>query len=93
MTLMEQEMLVIFAFNEIMFEKFDNIVNSFQIYIDGNPTINITCDAILISTAMGSTGYNNSLGGALMIPGSNSMILNFVSPITTLIRSIVIHAG
>ena len=50
-------------------------------------------DAVMVSTATGSTGYNLSVGGPILYPKSREMVLNSVAPHVGLTSALVIpHA-
>lgn len=47
-------------------------------------------DAVMVSTATGSTGYNLSVGGPILYPKSKEMVLNSVAPHVGLTSALVI---
>lgn len=50
-------------------------------------------DGILVSTPTGSTAYNRSAGGPILMPDMECMLLTPICPRTFPNRSIVIHGG
>lgn len=46
-----------------------------NITIDGEPTARIVCDGIIVSTPTGSTAYNLSAGGPVLMPGSDNVAI------------------
>jgi len=51
------------------------------------------CDGLVISTAVGSTGYNLSAGGPIMNWGVDAMVLTFVAPHALDARPLVLSHG
>lgn len=58
--------------------------------LNGNDTITMEADGLVISTATGSTAYNLSVGGPMMVPQAKGMILSPVSSHSLSIRPLVI---
>ncbi|ELR71385.1 NAD kinase [Fulvivirga imtechensis AK7] len=59
-------------------------------YIDGEFLNSYWADGIIVSTPTGSTGYNISCGGPLVLPQSNNFIITPVSPHNLTVRPIVV---
>ncbi len=59
--------------------------------IDNDPFLIYTADGILISTATGSTGYNASVGGPIISPQVDCLVLTPVSPHLNLHHSVVLE--
>jgi NAD+ kinase len=51
------------------------------------------CDGLILATPTGSTAYNLSNGGPVLVWGSDSMVLTFVAPHTLHIRPLVVPRG
>ena len=49
-------------------------------YIDGAHLTDFHADAVMVSTATGSTGYNLAVGGPILSPQANEIILKAVAP-------------
>ena len=49
-------------------------------YIDGARLTDFRADAVIVSTATGSTGYNLSVGGPILSPDAEEIILKAVAP-------------
>ena len=49
-------------------------------YIDGAHLTDFRADAVIVSAATGSTGYNLSVGGPILAPESDDIILKAVAP-------------
>lgn len=80
-----------FALNDFTILKKDTssmiVVNA---YIDGEYLNSYWADGIIVSTPTGSTGYNISCGGPLVLPQSNNFIITPVSPHNLTVRPIVV---
>ena len=48
-------------------------------YVDGAQLTTFRADAVIVSTATGSTGYNLAVGGPILDPSANSLILKPVA--------------
>ncbi|MBL6449727.1 NAD kinase [Fulvivirga sp. 29W222] len=59
-------------------------------YINGEFLNSYWADGIIVSTPTGSTGYNISCGGPLVLPQSNNFIITPVSPHNLTVRPIVV---
>lgn len=53
---------------------------SISTFINGAPITEFRADAVIVSTATGSTGYNLSVGGPILWPMSDEMILKPIAP-------------
>ena len=51
------------------------------------------CDALICATPTGSTAYNLSNGGPVLVWGLDAMVLTFVAPHTLHIRPLVVPRG
>lgn len=80
-----------FALNDFTILKQDTssmiVVN---IYVDGEFLNAYWADGVIVSTPTGSTGYNLSCGGPLVMPQSNNFIITPVSPHNLTVRPIVV---
>lgn len=80
-----------FALNDFTILKKDTtsmiVVHAF---IDGEFLNSYWADGIIVSTPTGSTGYNISCGGPLVLPQSNNFILTPVSPHNLTVRPMVV---
>ncbi|KAK1347948.1 hypothetical protein LUQ84_002644 [Hamiltosporidium tvaerminnensis] len=65
-------------------------LNKFKIFIDNKFICEIRCDSVIIATPTGSSGYNLSAGGSIVSNDCNVMIITFVCPPDTKIKSIVV---
>lgn len=58
--------------------------------LNGEEMINMEADGLVISTATGSTAYNLSVGGPIMVPQARGIILSPVSSHSLSVRPLVI---
>ena len=61
-----------------------------ELLIDRYPVATYRCDGIIISTPTGSTAYSLSVGGPIVEPKQNAMIITPISPHTLTLRPVVI---
>lgn len=62
-----------------------------NIYVNGNFLCQWNADGIILSTPTGSTGYNLSAGGPLVMPGAGLLLLTPICAHTLNARSIVLR--
>lgn len=62
-------------------------------YVDDAFLNSYWSDGLIISTPTGSTGYSLSCGGPIVVPHSNSFIINPVSPHNLNVRPLVVDDG
>lgn len=51
------------------------------------------CDAVVISTASGSTAYNYAAGGPVLSPSAEAIVMTPVAPMAGIARAVVLGAG
>ena len=61
--------------------------------VGGSPLGRIGCDGIVCSTPSGSTGYNLSNGGPVLVWGMDAMAITFVAPHALHARPLVVARG
>lgn len=80
-----------YALNEFAIQKRDNssmiVVHT---YLDGEFLNSYWADGLLISTPTGSTGYNLSCGGPLVMPQTNNFIISPVNPHNLNVRPMIV---
>lgn len=64
---------------------------SLKISIDGRELTTVNSDGLIVSTPTGSTAYNLSSNGPLMLPESAGIIINPLNPHALTYRPLVIH--
>lgn len=81
------------ALNEITIQKDTPGMVTISVYVDGAYLNTYWADGLIVSTATGSTAYNLSVGGPILSPGDESIIISPISPHNLTIRPIVISGG
>lgn len=80
-----------FALNEVTLHKKDS--SSMMIihtYVDGDYLNSYWADGLIISTPTGSTGYNLSCSGPIIMPGSDVFIITPIAPHNLNVRPLII---
>ncbi len=81
-----------FALNELTVAKKDSgSMITTHVYVDGNFLNTYWSDGLIIATPTGSTAYSLSVGGPIVVPGSNNFIITPIAPHNLTVRPIVIH--
>lgn len=81
-----------FALNDIAVLKRDDAsMISIRTHVDGEFLVTYQADGLIVSTPTGSTAYNLSNGGPIIIPQSGNLCLTPVAPHSLNIRPIVIN--
>ena len=65
---------------------------SVSVHINSTPITEFRADAVIVSTATGSTGYNLSVGGPILWPLSDQMILKPIAPHVGMASAMVLPA-
>ncbi|HVN58582.1 MAG TPA: NAD(+)/NADH kinase [Bacteroidales bacterium] len=81
------------ALNEITVQKSDPGMITVNVYVDGLYLNTYWSDGLIISSATGSTAYNLSVGGPILSPGDESIIISSISPHNLTIRPIIVSGG
>ncbi|WP_367914399.1 NAD kinase [Leadbetterella sp. DM7] len=80
-----------FALNEIAISKTDtSSMIVIHTYIDGEFLNSYWADGLMVATPTGSTGYNLSCGGPLVMPISNDFIITPICPHNLFVRPIIV---
>jgi NAD+ kinase len=58
--------------------------------VDGQSLGELGCDGVIAATPTGSTAYNLSAGGPVLVPGTDGYVITFVSPHSLHARSMVL---
>lgn len=79
------------ALNEVAVMKDDSAsMINVNVFLDGFFLADYQADGLIVSTATGSTAYNLSVGGPILQPGLDCMVLSPVAPHSLTLRPIVI---
>ncbi len=82
-----------FALNEIAISKTDtSSMIVIHAYIDGEFLNSYWADGLMVATPTGSTGYNLSCGGPLVMPISNDFIITPICPHNLFVRPIIVSS-
>ena len=78
------------ALNEITIQKADPSLITINVFVDDIYLNTYWSDGLILSTATGSTAYNLSVGGPILSPEDESIIISPISPHNLTIRPIII---
>ncbi|MCX6253495.1 MAG: NAD(+)/NADH kinase [Bacteroidia bacterium] len=78
------------ALNEITIHKADLSMITINVYVDDTYLNTYWADGLIISTATGSTAYNLSVGGPILSPEDESIIISPIAPHNLTIRPIIL---
>ncbi len=82
-----------FALNEVAISKTDtSSMIVIHAYIDGEFLNSYWADGLMVATPTGSTGYNLSCGGPLVMPISNDFIITPICPHNLFVRPIIVSS-
>ncbi len=82
-----------FALNEIAISKTDtSSMIIIHAYINGEFLNSYWADGLMVATSTGSTGYNLSCGGPLVMPHSDNFIITPICPHNLFVRPIVVSS-
>lgn len=80
-----------FALNEIAISKTDtSSMIIIHAYINGEFLNSYWADGLMVATATGSTGYNLSCGGPLVMPHSDNLIITPICPHNLFVRPMIV---
>jgi NAD+ kinase len=78
------------ALNEITIQKADLSMISISVFVNEAHLNTYWADGLIVSTATGSTAYNLSVGGPILSPEDESIIISPIAPHNLTIRPIVL---
>ncbi len=78
------------ALNEVTIQKVDPSMITINVWVDDTYLNTYWADGLIVSTATGSTAYNLSVGGPILSPEDESIIISPISPHNLTIRPIII---
>jgi NAD+ kinase len=78
------------ALNEITIQKADLSMITINVFVDDIHLNTYWADGLIVSTATGSTAYNLSVGGPILSPEDESIIISPIAPHNLTIRPIIL---
>jgi len=78
------------ALNEVTIQKSDASMITINVYVGDAYLNTYWADGLIVSTATGSTAYNLSVGGPILSPEDESIIISPISPHNLTIRPIIL---
>jgi NAD+ kinase len=78
------------ALNEITIQKADMSMITINVFLDDTHLNTYWADGLIVSTATGSTAYNLSVGGPILSPDDESIIISPIAPHNLTIRPIIL---
>ena len=78
------------ALNECTIQKKGLSMVELRISIDGEYVADYNADGIIVATATGSTAYSLSMGGAIIAPNCDCVIINPIAPHNLNLRSLIV---
>ena len=78
------------ALNEITIQKADPSMITINVFVNNIYLNTYWADGLIVSTATGSTAYNLSVGGPILSPEDESIIISPISPHNLTIRPIIL---
>jgi NAD+ kinase len=81
------------ALNEVTIQKTDQGMITITVRVNGIFLNTYRADGLIISTATGSTAYNLSVGGPILSPSDESIIIAPMSPHNLTMRPIIVTGG
>lgn len=61
-----------------------------ETYVNGEKLMNLEADGLVLATPTGSTAYNMSVGGPIMVPQARGILLSPIAPHSLSIRPLVV---
>jgi NAD+ kinase len=81
------------ALNEITIQKADLSMITINVFVDETHLNTYWADGLIVSTATGSTAYNLSVGGPILSPEDESIIISPIAPHNLTIRPIILSGN
>jgi NAD+ kinase len=79
-----------YALNEVTIQKKESSMITINAYLDNELLNTYWTDGLIISTPTGSTAYSLSVGGPIVLPGSNNLIIAPIASHNLTVRPLVI---
>ena len=81
------------ALNECTVQKRGLSMISLKVYIDSEYVANYLADGLIVATPTGSTAYSMSVGGAIIAPSCDCVIINPIAPHNLNVRPLVVSGS
>lgn len=82
---------IFYALNDISLTRGSfSRISEFEIYVEGNLCDVYPADGVVVATPTGSTAYNLSAGGPIVVPHANAYLVTPICPHTIYSRSILL---
>lgn len=78
------------AINEVVIKSANNYAKLFKIFVDDVLVMKLQADAIVICNQSGSTAYNASLNGPVVLPDTDVLVINAIAPQNCRFRPLII---
>lgn len=82
-----------FALNELSVHRSGAAMLGVVVTVDGTPLPAYWADGLLVATSSGSTAYSLSVGGPIVFPGSDVVIISPIAPHNLNVRPVVVPAS
>lgn len=79
-----------FALNEVRIYKMSASLVTIHVHVDDDFLSSYWADGLILSTPTGSTAYNLSVGGPIVVPESDTMVLSPIAPHNLTVRPLVL---
>lgn len=79
-----------FALNEVRLYKDSASLVTIHVHVDDDFLSSYWADGLILSTPTGSTAYNLSVGGPIVVPESDTMVLSPIAPHNLTVRPLVL---
>jgi len=79
-----------FALNDATIQKKDTVLIKIDTYLDNEFLNSYWTDGLIISTPTGSTAYNMSVGGPIVLPGSENFVIAPIASHNLTVRPIIV---
>jgi NAD kinase len=79
------------AINEISTHRFNNYSVIYKVYWNDRFLASINADGLIICSSLGSTAYNSSVNGPILLQNNNNLVLSAIAPFGINFRSIVFN--
>lgn len=78
------------ALNDVTVQKSEKSMLRIDVDVDGTFLCSYWCDGLIVSTPTGSTAYSLSVGGPIIVPGTEAMLLCPIAPHNLSMRPLVL---